>query len=637
MEDSENAPQPWADALLAALLFAVDPRGTGLALRAGAGPVREHWWGLLRQQLGAATIRRLPVQIRDDRLLGGLDLTASLQAGRPIAQRGVLAECDGGVLLLPMAERLPASTVAKLVAAMDRGEVLAERDGVALVHAARFGVVALDEGEGADEALSAALADRLAMRVDVSQVSVNEALATEESFMLSATELAAARQRCANLVVPEAIVEALCGAAFALGVDSVRAALNALRVARAHAALLEQDEVTADDASVAARLVLAPRATRLPAPPSEPASEPAAEQPPEPESDPPPPPPPPPSEDATSPDPPPPEDAPEDPPEDVPDPEQAAAALQELLLQAVAAQLPPDLLARLKAQQQRGAASRAGGVAGALQKTGRRGRPVGVRRGLPKDGQRLNVVETLRAAVPWQKLRQQATMAGAEAPVASQLRASQPTASQPRRIHVRADDFHVTQVRQRRETTTIFAVDASGSAALQRLAEAKGAVELLLADCYVRRDKVAVLAFRGRGAELLLPPTRSLVRAKRALAGLPGGGGTPLAAALDAVAAQADAARRRGDTPVVVVLSDGRANVALDGTGGRARGQADALAAARRLAEVGAAVLLIDTASQPSVQAVELAAVARATYLALPQAGARAVAQVVTALSATRT
>jgi len=284
-------------------------------------------------------------------------------------------------------------------------------------------------------------------------------------------------------------------------------------------------------------------------------------------------------------------------------------------------------LARLKAQQQRGAASRAGGVAGALQKTGRRGRPVGVRRGLPKDGQRLNVVETLRAAVPWQKLRQQAAMAGAEAPVASQ----------PRRIHVRADDFHVTQVRQRRETTTIFAVDASGSAALQRLAEAKGAVELLLADCYVRRDKVAVLAFRGRGAELLLPPTRSLVRAKRALAGLPGGGGTPLAAALDAAAAQADAARRRGDTPVVVVLSDGRANVALDGTGGRARGQADALAAARRLAEVGAAVLLIDTASQPSAQALELAAVARATYLALPQAGARAVAQVVTALSATRT
>jgi magnesium chelatase subunit D len=72
----------------------------------------------------------------------------------------------------------------------------------------------------------------------------------------------------------------------------------------------------------------------------------------------------------------------------------------------------------------------------------------------------------------------------------------------------------------------------------------------LLADCYVRRDEVALIAFRGDGAELLLPPTRSLVRAKRSLSALPGGGGTPLAAAIDATAACWSSCARRGSTPL---------------------------------------------------------------------------------------
>ena len=142
--------------------------------------------------------------------------------------------------------------------------------------------------------------------------------------------------------------------------------------------------------------------------------------------------------------------------------------------------------------------------AGELPPRQRRGKPLGARRGDLRRGARLDVLATLRAAAPWQPLRrreQAATVA---------------------RVLVRRDDFRMKRFRERTETTAIFAVDASGSSALHRLAEAKGAVELLLAQCYVRRDRVALLAFRGRGSELLLSPTRSLVRAKRSLAGLPG-------------------------------------------------------------------------------------------------------------------
>jgi magnesium chelatase subunit D len=202
------------------------------------------------------------------------------------------------------------------------------------------------------------------------------------------------------------------------------------------------------------------------------------------------------------------------------------------------------------------------------------------------------------------------------------------------RIHVRREDFHVWRFRQLGQTTTLFVVDASGSSALHRLAEAKGAVELLLADCYVRCDRVAVIAFRGKGAEILLPPTRSLARAKRSLAGLPGGGGTPLATAIDAAAEMAGRIARSGETPVIVLLTDGRANVARDGKPGRERANEDALVSARQLRMAGVASLLLDTSPQAQPAAQLLAQAMGAAYVPLPYAGAQTVSQVVRMASA---
>jgi magnesium chelatase subunit D len=229
-------------------------------------------------------------------------------------------------------------------------------------------------------------------------------------------------------------------------------------------------------------------------------------------------------------------------------------------------------------------------------------------------GARLHLVETLKAAAPWQSLRG----------VAHDERT---------RLAIRRSDFRIIRFRHRSETLMIFAVDASGSSALHRLAEAKGAIELLLADCYVRRDKVALIAFRGRGADLLLAPTGALVRAKRCLASLPGGGGTPLAAGLDAAALLADAARRKGQTPILTVLTDGRANIATDGSSDRVRAEADAIAAARRIRAAGFSVLLVDTAPRPDERTRRLGVELGARYLPLPRADSVSLSQAVRAAS----
>ncbi len=602
------------EAATIAALLAVDPVGLGgVALRAPACAERDAWLALLRDLLPSDTpLRRVPLNISDTALLGGLDLGATLQAGRPVALQGLLAQADGGVLLLAMAERMTASTAARFGNVLDTRSVHLQRDGLDSVYTSRLAMVALDEGASDDEHMPASLADRLAFRL-----LMGERVDEEEGPQWTAQEVLAARARLAQVHLPPDEASALCAAALALGIDSLRASVFAARVARAAAALAGCDSVEEEHTAVAARLVLAPRATRLP-PASPPDSTEAQEPPPEPPES---------QENQTEPPSSPPPGSEPDPAQDGEDgdsdeaPEgepQAGQTLGERVLEAAQAAIPAGLLARLKISRLQRTKTPSCGSAGAMQKNALRGRPVGARKGEPRAGQRLNVLETLRAAAPWQRLRHAALPA---------------TTTQRPRIVVRKEDFHVARFRQLGQTTTVFVVDASGSLAINRLAETKGAVELLLADCYVRRDSVAVLAFRGKTAEVLLPPTRSLARAKRSLAGLPGGGGTPLANAIDAAGAMADQIRRKGETPILVLLTDAKANIARDGSAGRSRASSDALAAANQLRLSGYSALLVDASPQPQQGAQQLAAAMGAQYLALPYAGAQSLNQAVRAVA----
>ncbi|ABG29858.1 VWA domain-containing protein [Roseobacter denitrificans] len=532
----------WDRAALALRLLTVENADLGGAvIRMRASPARDHVLAALR----GLKLRKIHPTISDDQLFGGLDLAATLESSHLVENTSFFDDKTNALLV--MAERCGTGLAAKLAQILDRD--------------AGHMLIALDEGAEADEHAPPALADRLALHIEPEG-------RMPEGWQPAPAGTSALDPR--HVTVSAGDIQTLAEIAAVFGIDSLRAPLLALRVARAHAALNGRDKVTDSDLNVAAELTYPHRATRLPQEPD------AAEDPPAP-----------------------PEDSPED--DAAGDSDTLSLPEGDMLVEAVKALLPPDLLAGLApAGTSRGAS---GAGAGQKRKGNRRGRPLPSRPGRLDGRARIDLVATLRAAAPWQPLRQRAV----------------PTRTG---LHIRPSDIRLKRYQEQSDRLLIFTVDASGSAAMSRLNEAKGAVELLLAQAYAARDHVALVAFRGEGAELLLPPTRSLVQTKRRLASLPGGGGTPLAAGLQQAALLAQQSRSKGLTPTVVVLTDGRANIALDGTPDRTAAQADSEQMAQIIQTQNIAALVIDMSKRPQEPLRALSARLGAPYLALPRADA---------------
>ena len=549
----------WARAHDALRVLAVDPAGTkGLWLRARASAVRDRVTDALTAL--PLPLVRLHPGVGDEALFGGLDLSATLTAGRPVRIAGLLDR--PAALILTMAERTSGGLAARLAQALDS-------PGHALV--------ALDESAVEDETLPSSLADRLGLFVDLSDVVWSET----EALALDNDALAQARALLPDVrIAPEAIA-ALTRAAAELGITSMRAPMLAVAVARALCALAGRTTVDDSDLMQAADLAYAHRARPL------------SEAPP-----------------APSPAPPPPENTPPD--QEPEAPSETQTIPEDMLVEAARAALPQDLLDRLAAGRAARASAGASGT-GDMRAGNRRGRPLPSRAGRLCSGVRIDLVATMRAAAPWQPMRRAA--------------ANRPDAV----LLVRAPDIRVKRFVETSDRVLIFAVDASGSAAFARLAEAKGAIELLLAAAYARRDHVALLAFRGTEAELILPPTRSLVQTKRRLQGLPGGGGTPLAAGLQLAMQVALQARARGLTPTIAILTDGRGNIALDGRANRERAETDAAQLARAIRARAIPAVVIDTANRPQPGLAAMARAMDAPYLALPRADAQRLSGVLSA------
>jgi magnesium chelatase subunit D len=526
------------DAVLVASLLAVDPaRLGGVWIKARHG-ARRDWLQAAFSDIQMPLVR-VTSGSSAEALFGGVDLTESLTHGRIVERKGLLA--TRGMIWLNGAERLDRDLVARIVLHCET------KPGHMLLIA--------DEGCEDDPLPAEMLRERVAFFL------FEDALSnTAPAPTLDRDRIGRAREILRDFEVGRAVVEVVVSLADRLGIGSLRASQMAVCCARAHAALRGEHEIGNADIEAAVRLVLAHRVMALPDEASEDIAQPEVERQ---------------HTDESS------------------SQTRDVAKLQEMNLDAAATQLPHGLLAGLALRSK----IVAGQGQGATKTSMERGRPLPSRGGHLGGRGRLDLLATLQAAAPWQKLR---------------------TAPANGALALRPEDFRIRKYKDRSERLLIFLVDASGSAAMARLAEAKGAVELMLAQAYEHRDSVCLGLFRDTSADIVLPPTRSLTRAKKCLSALPAGGATPLAHGLRAGLELADAARRHGQLPMIVLMTDGRANRALNGSTDRPRAMADAKALAVQIRRNGVPTVVLDTGRRTTSHVRELAATLGADVVALP-------------------
>ncbi len=545
---------------LALVLCAVRPEIGGVLIRGEKGTAKStavRGLAAVLSRLGDGRLVELPIGATEDRVIGSLDLQRVLRDGEHAFTPGLLAAAHGGVLYVDEVNLLGDHLVDVLLDAAAMGRVHIERDGVSHTHEARFtliGTMNPEEGE-----LRPQLLDRFGLTVEVrasrdvderAQV-IRQRMAFEsdpagfaeryaEADADLARRIAAARAAVGDVELPDTELRRIAALCAAFGVDGMRADLVVARAAAAHAGWRGAGAIEEQDIRVAAELSLPHRRRRDPF--DEPGLDPerldqalaqAGDSQPEPDPDP-----------------------------DGPDGGGASS-------ESTAPQAHSDGVPRVSAPPTTTFRTRVLTVPGVGygapgRRSGARNRHGTAISAHPTDGFGVHLFGTVLAAA------RRAERAGPPRVVPDDVRRA---------------------IREGRESNTvIFVVDASGSmAARDRMSAVGGATLSLLRDAYQRRDKVAVITFRGSGASVLLPPTSSVHIASARLARFDTGGTTPLAegllAARDMVARER--VRDRARRCLVVVLTDGRATGGPDPLG-RAR------LAARWLVAEGTAAVVVD-------------------------------------------
>lgn len=528
----------------ALMLLAVDPSLGGVVIPSTVGSGKSTLARAFADILPEGTpFVELPLNVTEDRLIGGVDLEATLASGQRVVQHGVLSRAHKGVLYVDSLSLLDSSAVSHIMDAMSRGAVIVEREGLSEVHPADFMLVGTYDPT--DGEVRMGLLDRIGIIVPFTPVNDYRARKkivslvmgnrnsedTEDELRMLRGIIGAAREQLPHVSMTNEQIKGLIQTAISLGVEGNRVDIFAIRAAIANAALSQRTEVDDEDLKLAVKLVLVPRATRMPEREPEPEEMTQQEPPPQDEQ---------PQDEAED------ENAPPDQPDSEADEEQKDEPdmIEELMMDALETELPDNILNISLASKKK---AKSGSRGEAL--NNKRGRFVRSQPGEIKSG-KVALIPTLISAAPWQASRK-----------AEQLKKGiKSTAA----LIIGKEDVKIKRFRDKSGTLFIFMVDASGSMALNRMRQAKGAVASLLQNAYVHRDQVSLISFRGKQAQVLLPPSQSVDRAKRELDVLPTGGGTPLASALLTGWETAKQARTKGITQIMfVMITDGRGNIPL--------------------------------------------------------------------------
>jgi magnesium chelatase subunit D len=565
--------------------------------------------GRLAKRRARVPVVDLPLGATEDRVCGTINIERALTAGVKAFDPGLLARANRGFLYIDEVNLLEDHLVDLLLDVAVTGRNTVEREGISVEHPARF--VLVGSGNPEEGELRPQLQDRFGLHVEVVTANNTEervqVILAREAFERDAAtfrarfeaaqeslrrRLTRARKRVHEVQLSHDLLRAVAELCVRLKVDGHRGELTIARAARALAAFEGRSQATPADVRRVATMSLRHRLRRDPLeqtsggaqieqaleelfPPNEAAEKPGRSKQRRDREDFPP---------------------PDTPGDDGTDgsgqsagsdmsgerqgsQEQSAAPPLDARLPLSALDIRSQAHARPQAHT-RSARHKTGARHSSHAYNERRGRYARAVNASSERG-RIALDATLRAAAGRPYVRN----------------GFDPTPDTRHPLTLVADDLRFKRFKRKVGTLFIFTVDASGSMALNRINQAKGALAHLLQQSYVKRDQVAVVSFRAEKADVLLSPCQSVARARRILDALPVGGSTPLAAGLFSSLEIARRAARQGAREIVLLLfTDGRANVPL--RTGEMRDKATcALLIAKEIERLGAALQRAGVAS----------------------------------------